>query len=377
MKPGCWRVNRIIISCLVSTGHPKGRKWEMKSFGFSSETVLLRFEFVGSPNEVTPSEKRGWLTQDLINTTSAQFGSVIISLSVLCKALPQARCEREGDRSRWGRPKWTTHRRHEFWPQKLGRSSWSFGWGVSQRSSNGRMVIILGGGNPSTKAWWQKLCSVVGKAGWMAGPLGWRHITKILKYLEIHGWTELSPQFHIDDWSPGQPDPGQGTLSHACYVGTGGSSWKSMLSHSLPPPSVCQDHFHRPPGKPRTNTVISFIWRSGSFFFYIKNFINISTSDPRWSFQGIFLLYEWFLRYIQWNPKIPLETPHEGFPGMQKEIHQHGEEIGANTHPISKRADLHWSILYISPLHRTSFGKKKKRGVIPYHEKKQSNKILS
>lgn len=137
-------VNWMIISCLVSTGHPKGRKWEMKSFGFSLETVLLRFEFVGSPNEVTPSEKRRWLAQDLINTTSTQFGSVIISLSVLCKALPQARCEREGDRSRWGRPKWTTHNRHEFWPQKLGRSSWSFGWGVSQRSSNGRMVIILG-----------------------------------------------------------------------------------------------------------------------------------------------------------------------------------------------------------------------------------------
>lgn len=166
-----------------------------------------------------PNEKCRWLTPDLINTTSTQFGAVIISLSVLCKALPQARCEREGDRRMWGRPKWTTYKRHEFWPQKLGRSSWSFGWGVSQRSSNGRMAIILGGGNPSTKAWWRKLCSVVGKAGWMAGPLGWRHITKILKYLEIHGWNELSAQFHIDDWSPGQPDPGQGTLSHACYVG--------------------------------------------------------------------------------------------------------------------------------------------------------------
>lgn len=43
-------INWMIIPCLVSTGHPKRRKLETKSFGFSLETVLLQFDFVGSPN---------------------------------------------------------------------------------------------------------------------------------------------------------------------------------------------------------------------------------------------------------------------------------------------------------------------------------------
>ena len=70
---------------------------------------------------------------------------------------------------------------------------------------------------------------------------------------------------------------------------------------------------------------------------------------------------------------VPLEIP-RGFPGMQKETYQNGEKIGANTHPISKTADQHWSILYISPLHMTLFGKKKGFLIMKTNN---NNKILS
>lgn len=112
------------------------------------------------------------------------------------------------------------------------------------------------------------------------------------------------------------------------------------LSHSLPPPPIM-------PGlSPQTS------WEAQKeycyhihtvlfFFFSISNtsltqILALQIQDDL--FKAWFLLYEWFLRHIQWNPKVPLETP-QGFPGMQKEIYQNGEGIRANTHTMSKRED--------------------------------------
>lgn len=146
----------------------------------------------------------------------------------------------------------------------------------------------LAGGRGELYQRW-KLCSVVGKVGWMAGPLRWWRITKISKYLEMHGLLNYMLQLHIDAWSPGQPDPGQGTRSHPCWMGTGGTSGSPPFPTPFPHPLLCQDCLHRPPGKPRRNTVITFIRFFFFFFSCIKyfTFSNISTSDSRWSFQGL------------------------------------------------------------------------------------------
>ena len=68
--------------------------------------------------------------------------------------------------------------------------------------------------------------------------------------------------FHMDVWSPVQPDPGQGMLSRALHVGTMGTTWKFILFHFLSP-SAKTGLFLQSSWEGE-KTVMSFIWMSFS-----------------------------------------------------------------------------------------------------------------
>lgn len=126
-------INWMIISCPVSIWHRKGRKLKMKRLGFSLEMILLRFDFAGSANEAMPRGK--WFSE--------QFPS-------LCKSLPQARWEFEGDRRTWRRQKWTNTQKEWILAPGIGEDlsekALEEGW-VRYACKKGRVDIIPGGRN--------------------------------------------------------------------------------------------------------------------------------------------------------------------------------------------------------------------------------------
>lgn len=113
------------------------------------------------------------------------------------------------------------------------------GGGVSQRAGqkwkSGRYSRVGWGEAVGTKAWRWEMRSVFGKADGMAGPTGVMLNYQSIKIFGNTRVTDYTLWLHMDVWSPAHPDRGQATVSPAFHVGTGGTTWTSILLGSLLP----------------------------------------------------------------------------------------------------------------------------------------------
>lgn len=129
---------------------------------------------------------------DLINTAST-LGLMhwAFPLSVLCKAVPQARWECEGDRRMWGRRHWRNAPKRWILALGTGRSSCE-GWRSGQESES-QAEMEEWGIIPGGRKYWVQRHGDGKRALYLQGGIVWLdswwcQITKVSKYLEDIWW---------------------------------------------------------------------------------------------------------------------------------------------------------------------------------------------